>query len=100
MIMDTGRQARTEVWPCTSSSEKVIIVKVFHQFYIRSSARSGTLTPSRDPHHWKKDLTIEDICQFYSYVEHKEWNLDILFDSLRVPQSRGPEHFCDFGPSK
>ena len=45
-------------------------------------------------------IYFEDICQFYSYVEHKEWNLDILFDSLRVPQSRGPEHFCDFGPSK
>ena len=45
------------------------------------------MTPSRDPHHWKKDLTIEDICQFYSYVEHKEWNLDILFElyeSLRA----------------
>ena len=40
------------------------------------------MTPSRDPHHWKKDLTIEDICQFYSYVEHKEWNLDILFEDI------------------
>ena len=29
MIMDTGRQARTEVWPCTSSSDKVITDKVF-----------------------------------------------------------------------
>ena len=33
-MMDTRRRARTKVWPCTSSSDKVITVEVFRQFYI------------------------------------------------------------------